>query len=50
MTLGKTILAALMLTAGLAAFAPLSAQADEHRGHKVCHFDHHHHRACHWVH
>jgi hypothetical protein len=49
MKFAKTIMAVLTVAAGLAALTPVSAQADEHRSHKVCHFDHHHHRVCHMV-
>jgi len=49
MKFGKLLLAALSLSIGLAALAPLGAQADEHHRHKVCHSDKHHHRTCHWV-
>ncbi|WP_235994095.1 HHHH-motif protein [Paraburkholderia solitsugae] len=46
---GKLLLAALSLCVWLGALSPLTAQADQHHRHKVCHYDHHHHRTCHWV-
>jgi hypothetical protein len=49
MKIKQIILSSLVAFAGLAALAPTIASAAPHRGHQVCHVDHHHHRTCHWV-